>query len=160
MGNNTLRHLLLISVILNLTILGTVGYRYYQKAAYWTSPFGHSIKKDHFLFEELALQPAQSEAMRKRAMPFRAEIDRQRANIVQQRKNLITLMRQEQPDMKAIGAEVAGISALQEAMQRKVVTHLLEEKALLSKEQRGKFFDLIENAMNNEGSQTGCPSAD
>ncbi|MDD5759821.1 MAG: periplasmic heavy metal sensor [Desulfobulbaceae bacterium] len=159
MKNNALRHLLLISVVLNLAILGTVGYRYYQKAAYWISPFGHTIKKNHFLFEELALQSTQTEAMRKRAMPFRAEIDRQRADIAKQRKNLVTLMRQEQPDMTAIGVQIAGISTVQEAMQRKVVTHLLEEKALLDKEQQGKFFDLIENAMN-QGSQTGCPGAE
>ena len=159
MKSNFLRHLLLISVILNLAILGTVGYRYYQKTAYWTSPFGHTMKKDHFLFEELALQATQAEAMRKRAMPFRAEIDQQRADIAKQRKNLVTLMRQEQPDMQAIGAEIAGISTVQEAMQRKVVTHLLEEKALLNKEQQGKFFDLIEKAMN-QGSQTGCPGAE
>ena len=140
MKNNVLRYLLLVSVLLNLTILGTVGYRYYQKAAYWTSPFGHTIKKDHFLFEELALQSTQTEAMRKRAMPFRAEIDGQRADIAQQRKNLVALMRQERPDMDAIGGRIAGISTVQEAMQRKVVTHLLEEKALLSKEQQGNFL--------------------
>lgn len=159
MKSNIIRHLLLISVILNLTILGTIGYRYYQKTVYWTSPFGHTIKKDHFLFEELALQSTQTEAMRKRAMPFRAEIDRQRADIAEKRKSLVAFMRQEQPDMDAIGAQVAAISAVQEAMQRKVVTHLLEEKSLLSKEQQGKFFDLIENAMN-QGSQTGCPGAE
>lgn len=159
MKNNLLRHLLLISVVLNLAILGTIGYRYYQRAAYWTSPFGHTIKQDHFLFEELALQPDQTKAMRQRAIPFRAEIDRQRAEIAQQRKILVALMRQESPDMEAIGAQVAGISASQEAMQRKVVAHMLEEKALLEKEQQEKFFDLIENAMN-QGSQTGCPGAE
>jgi Spy/CpxP family protein refolding chaperone len=159
MKNNILRHLLLISMILNLAILGTIGYRYYQRAAYWTSPFGHTIKKDHFLFDELALPSAQTEAMRKRAITFRAEIDRQRGEIAEQRKGLVALMRQVQPDMEAIGAQLAGISSVQEAMQRKVVTHLLEEKALLNKEQQGKFFDLIENAMN-QGSQTGCPGAE
>jgi len=159
MKNNVLRHLLLVSVLLNLTILGTVGYRYYQKATNWTSPFGHTIKKNHFLFEDLALQSTQTEAMRNRAMPFRAEIDLQRADIAEQRKSLVALMRQEQPDMDAIEGRIAGISTVQEAMQRNVVTHLLEEKALLSKEQQGKFFDLIENAMN-QGSQTGCPVAE
>ena len=159
MKDNVLRHLLLVSVLLNLTILGTVGYRYYQKTANWTSPFGHTIKKNHFLFEDLALQSTQTEAMRNRAMPFRAEIDLQRADIAVQRKSLVALMRQEQPDMDAIEGRIAGISTVQEAMQRKVVTHLLEEKALLSKEQQGKFFDLIENAMN-QGSQTGCPVAE
>lgn len=159
MNDNRVRHLLVISVILNLTMLATVGYRYYQRAAYWTSPFGHTIKKDHFLFEELALHPDQTKAMRQRAIPFRAEIDRQRAEIDRQRKSLVALMRQETPDMEAIGAQVAGISAVQEAMQRKVVTHMLEEKALLDQEQQGKFFDLIENAMN-QGSQTGCPGAE
>jgi len=159
MKNSIVRHLLLISIALNLAMLGTVGYRYYLRDAYWTSPFGHIIKKNHFLFEDLALPPSQTEAMRQRAIPFREAIDRQRAEIAGQRKSLVALMRQESPDMKAIGAQVAVISATQEAMQRKVVTHLLEEKTLLDKDQQGKFFDLIENAMN-QGSQTGCPQAE
>ena len=159
MRNNTLRYMLLASVILNLTILGTVVYRYYQKTAYWTSPFGHLIKKDRFLFEELSLQPAQSKAMRTRAIPFRAEIDRQRAEIAKQQKGLVTLLRQEPPEMATINAQVARISTIQEAMQRKVVTHLLEEKSLLDKDKQGKFFDLIENAMS-QGGQTGCPATE
>lgn len=159
MNHNILRHLLLISVLLNLAIAGTIGYHYTQRGAYWTSPFGHVIKKDRFLFEELDLRSSQTEAMRQRAIPFRAEIDRQRAEIARQRKALIALMRQETPDMHAIGAQVAGISAVQEAMQRQIVAHMLEEKALLDKQQQGKFFDLIDKAMH-QGSQTGCPAAE
>lgn len=156
MRNNMLRHLLLVSVLFNVAIVGTVGFLYYQRATSWVSPFGHTIKKDHFLFEELALQPTRAEAMRRRAIPFRASIDRQRAEINQQRTRLVALMRQEPSDMDAIGAQVARISAIQETMQRAIVTHLLEEKALLDKQQRGKFFDLIVNAMD-QGGQTGCP---
>ncbi len=159
MKNNVLRHLLWISVLFNLAIVGTVGFRYYQRSTSWISPFGHTMQKDHFLFEELALHSSQAEAMRQRAIPFRATIDRQRAEINQQRTRLVALMRQEPSDMAAIGARVDEISAIQETMQQAIVTHLLEEKALLDKQQRGKFFDLIDNAIN-QGKPTGCPVAE
>lgn len=159
MKNSTLRFLLLVSVVLNLTILATVGYRYHQRSTSWTSPFGHRIARDRFLFEALSLKPEQKQAMKERAIRFRAGIDRQRTVITGKKRGLVTLLRQEPPDLPAIRALIAEISAMQEAMQQAVATHMLEEKGLLDQEQRHRFFDLIEEAMN-KGSQTGCPSAD
>ena len=159
MKNSTIKYLLLLSVVLNMSILGTIGYRYYQQMTIWTSPFGHRMQRDKFLFEELSLKPGQVEAMKKRAMPFRAEIDRQRAEITKKKKGLVALLRQDPADLPAIRTQIAGISALQEAMQQQVASHMLEEKALLDKEQQQRFFDLIDNAMST-GSQTGCPTVE
>ena len=159
MKSNTLKHLLLLSLAMNISIIGTIGYRYYQRTTYWTSPFGHLIQRDKFLFEDLSLKPGQVEAMRKRAIPFRAEIDRQRVVIATKKKGLVTLLRQDHPDLPAIRSQIAKISALQEEMQQQVANHMLEEKALLDKEQQQRFFDLIDNAMST-GSQTGCPSVE
>ena len=156
MKSSTLKFLLLVSVVLNLTTLATVGYRAYQRTTYWTSPFGHRMPRDRFLFEELGLAPKQVEAMKGRAIPFRADLDRQRAEIGRQRKGLIGLLRQDPPDLPAIKALIARISDLQEAMQQEVATHMLEEKVLMNREQQQRFFDLIDNAMN-QGGHTGCP---
>lgn len=156
MKSNTIKFLLLVSLVLNLTILTTVAFRAYQRTTYWTSPFGHRMPKDKFLFEEIGLESEQVEAMKKRAIPFRAGLDRQRAEIAQQRQGLIALLRQEQPDLSAIRSLIAKISDLQEAMQQEVASHMLEEKVLMTKEQQRRFFDLIDNTMK-QGSHTGCP---
>jgi Spy/CpxP family protein refolding chaperone len=156
MKNSTLKFLLLISLILNISFLGAAGYQYYKKSTYWTSPFGYKIEKGHFLFEELSLRPDQLKTMRETATKFRAVIDEKRQAVASKRKELITLMRQDNPDRNAIVAVVSEINGMQEEMQRMIAMHMLDMKAGLDKEQQKKFLDLIDNAMT-EGRQTGCP---
>jgi Spy/CpxP family protein refolding chaperone len=156
MKNSTLKFLFVVSLILNISFLGAAGFQYYKQSAYWTSPFGYKIMKGHFLFEELSLRPDQMKAMRETATRFRAVIDEKRQAISSKRKELITLMRQDSPDRKAISAVVSDISGMQEEMQRMIAMHMLDMKAGLDKEQQKKFLDLIENAMT-EGRQMGCP---
>lgn len=156
MKNSTLKFLLLISVILNISFLGAAGYQYYKKSTYWTSPFGYKIQKGHFLFEELSLRPDQMKTMRETATKFRAVIGEKRQAIATKRKELITLMRQDKPDRKDIAAVVSEIGGMQEEMQRMIAMHMLDMKTGLDKEQQKKFLDLIENAMT-EGRQMGCP---
>lgn len=159
MNKSTLKYLLLISVLLNLTILGTAGYRHYQRQTSWTSPFGQQMAPDQFLFEQLGLEPTQVDAIKKKTIPFRAEIDRQRAELAGKKQHLVTLMRQDTPDLAAIRALIAEISASQEEMQHRISTHMLEVKGMLDKGQQQRFLDLIENAMS-KGSRTGCPSTE
>ena len=157
MRNSTLKYLLLVSLLLNLTFLATVGYRSYQQRSYWTSPFGARMPRDRFLFEDMALAPQQVEAMKKRTIPFRAELDRRRDQITGKRKELLAFMRRDTPDLSAIRALIAEISAMQEEMQYLVAAHMLEVKAMMTKEEQQRFLDLIENVMS-KGSQIGCPS--
>lgn len=138
---------LVVSLIFNLSVLGAVGYFYYEKDAYWVSPLGVKMHKDKFLFEELSLQPAQIQRMREKAIPFRAGIEKKREEIAALKKHLFELMRADNPDEHAIKAAVAGISRIQEEVEGMVTTHILQEKATLDKKQQKKFFDLMENAM-------------
>lgn len=156
MKNSALKFLLLISLILNISFLGAAGYQYYKKSTYWTSPFGYKMKKDQFLFENLSLRPDQMKTMREAATEFRTVIDEKRQSIASKRKELITMMRQDNPDRNAIAAVVSKISGMQEEMQRMIAMHMLDMKAGLDKEQQNKFLDLIDNAMT-EGRQMGCP---
>ncbi|MHB8882160.1 MAG: Spy/CpxP family protein refolding chaperone [Thermodesulfovibrionales bacterium] len=156
MKNSTLKFILLISLILNASFLGAAGYQYYKKTAYWTSPFGYKMQKDHFLFEGLSLRPDQLKSMRETASKFRTVVDEKRKLVAATRKELMTLMRQDDPDRKAVAEVVSEISGMQEEMQNMIVMHMLGMKAGLDKEQQKKFLDLIENAMT-EGRQTGCP---
>jgi Spy/CpxP family protein refolding chaperone len=152
-----MKFLLLVSLILNISFLGAAGYQYYKKSTSWTSPFGYNIQKGHFLFEDLSLQPNQMKAMKETATKFRAVIDERRQAVATKRKELITLMRQDNPDRNAIAAIVSEISVMQEEMQRMIAMHMLDIKAGLDKDQQKKFLDLVDNAMT-DGRQIGCPS--
>ncbi len=156
MKNSTLKFFLLASLILNISFLGAAGYQYHRQSAYWTSPFGFKMQKSHFLFEELSLRTDQLKAMRERAMKFRTVIDAKRREIAAKRKELLTLLRQDNPDKQDIAAVVSQISGMQEQMQGMIAMHILDMKAGLDKDQQKKFLDMIENAMT-EGRQMGCP---
>ena len=155
MKNSTLKFLLLISLILNISFLGAAGYQYYRNSTSWTSPFGYKIQKGHFLFEDLSLRPDQLKTMRETAIKFRAIIDEKRQAIATKRKGLIALMRQDKPDKNTIASVISEINRMQEEMQRMIAMHMLDMKAGLDKEQQKKFLDLIDNAMT-EGRQMGC----
>jgi Spy/CpxP family protein refolding chaperone len=156
MKNNLLKFALVASLILNLTVFATAGYHYYQRSRSWVSPFGKVMEKGKFLFEELSLKPEQVASMKSMAMPFRAEIDRRRQEIDAKRKELVTLMRDQKPDKKAIDATIKEISGKQEEMQRMIAGHMLEIKSSLDDGQQRKFFDLIERNMAGSG-QMSCP---
>jgi len=156
MKNSLLKFALAASLILNVTVFATVGYHHYQLSRTWVSPFGKVMEKDKYLFEELSLMPGQLTAMKNKAIPFRAEIDRRRQEIDTKRKELIALMRSQSHDKKAIDRTIKEISGKQEEMQRMIVGHMLEIKSSLGIDQQRKFFDLIERNMAGSG-QLSCP---
>jgi len=156
MKNSLLKFALAVSLVLNLTVIATVGYRYYSQSRMWVSPFGKVMEKDRFLFEELSLKPDQMKAMKKEAMLFRAEIDTRRLEIDAKRKELVALMRSQSPDKKAIEGTIKEISGKQEEMQRMIVGHMLEIKSSLDADQQRKLFDLIERNMVG-GGPMACP---
>lgn len=155
MKTNWLKFILVLSLVLNISFLAAAGYTYYKNSGDWLSPFGFKLKKGEFLFEKLSLRPGQFEAMRARAIPFRAEIDEKRNAILKKREELFNLLRADNPDRKAIDARIAEINGMQAGMQRAIVAHILDEKALLDKDQGKKFLDLIENAMA-DGKKAEC----
>ncbi len=158
MKNSLLKFALAASLILNLTVFATAGYHYYQQSHTWVSPFGKVMEKDKFLFEELSLKPEQMAAMKSKAVPFRAEIDRRRQEIDAKRKELVALMRSQSTDKKAIDRTIKEISGKQEEMQRMIVGHMLEIKSSLDAGQQRKFFDLIERNMVGSGQMPCSPS--
>jgi Spy/CpxP family protein refolding chaperone len=157
MKNNLLKFALAASLILNLTVVATAGYRYYAQSRTWVSPFGKVMERDRFMFEELSLKPEQMAAMKKEAGSFRAEIDKRRQEIEAKRKELVALMRHQDPDKKAIDATIKEINGKQEAMQRMIANHMLEIKASLDTDQQRKFLDLIEGTMTRSGSAACMP---
>jgi Spy/CpxP family protein refolding chaperone len=126
MKDNLLKFALAASLILNLTVFATAGYYYYQQPRTWVSPFGRVMEKNKFIFEELSLKPEQLAAMKSKALAFRAEIDRRRQVIDARRNELVTLLRDQNPDKKAIDTTIKEISGKQEEMQRMIAGHMLE----------------------------------
>jgi Spy/CpxP family protein refolding chaperone len=164
MKNNLLKYILVLSLLLNFSLLGAAGYAYYQQNRYRTFPFGYgaqgrvpagSMIHSH-LFEALSLKPEQRNLFEQKALLFHEALDKKREEVDRLRNSLFELMGAEHPDSKAIEAAIAEINGVQEDMQKMVVSHMLEFKSMLDKDQQRKFFALIEGAMTRR-QETQCP---
>ena len=143
MKNSTLKFLLLLSVILNIAILGTVGYSYYRNTCNRPVPFGPGRRA--FLMKELSLSPEQADLMIKNQQSFHSQIDTMRQQIFKDRLQLLNLMQSDKPDTKKIDQTIEEIGDMQEGIQKTIVAHIIEVKTILNKDQQKKFFGFIEN---------------
>jgi Spy/CpxP family protein refolding chaperone len=151
MKGNTLKFILIISLVLNISFIGSYGYSIYREHQPQPEPgFTCDFQKGNmYPFQELSLNKEQLKAFREKAFPFHAAIYQKRHEIVQKRSALFALIRSEKPDSKAIDMSISEINKLQEDMQKIIVGHLLEMKAMLEKDQQKKFLDLIEKNMTD-----------
>jgi Spy/CpxP family protein refolding chaperone len=161
MKDNLLKYIFVLSLLLNVSLLGAAGYTYYRQNRNRTSPFGygpsghvpmtstsiHSTSIHSYLFESLSLKPEQRELFEKKARLFHEALDQKGANVDQLRKSLIELMRAERPDRKAIETDINEINRVQQEIQKMIVAHMLDFKSTLDRDQQKKFFDLIQGAM-------------
>lgn len=165
MKNNILRYVLVLSLVLNFSLLGAAGYSYYRQSHHRPPPFGYGppmrvpaacTSIQTYLFEALSLKPEQRILFEQKAPLFHNALDRNREKVDRLRRSLFELMGADPPDSKAIEEKIAEINGAQREMQKLVVSHMLEFKSMLDSEQQKKFFDLIQETMRgNEGAR--CP---
>jgi Spy/CpxP family protein refolding chaperone len=149
MKTNTLKFILVVSLILNISVFISAGYTYYRQHQVQHTPvFPCELQKDGgYPFEKLGLNPGQLNAFKEKAAPFHAAVAQKRREIFQKRAELIALIRTENPDRQAINAKIGEIGRMQEDMQKTIISHMLEVKTMLNKDQQKKLFDLIEETM-------------
>jgi Spy/CpxP family protein refolding chaperone len=156
MKDNILKYILIISLLMNVSLLGAAAYTHYKQVRYYRTapflgpsgtpgplaPFGPGM-----LFEELSLKPEQVKFFQQKAQLFHGSLVKKREEVDRLRVSLLVLMRADNPDGKVIEATIARINKEQEEMQKIVVSHMLEFKSMLNKDQQKKFMDMIEGAM-------------
>jgi Spy/CpxP family protein refolding chaperone len=93
-------------------------------------------------------QKKQVEEIRKGFLP---EVAGVRQSLRQKRLELSDLLFAESPDSQAIEAKSKEISMLQRDLEKKVIDHILQEKDLLSPEQKKKFHEVIRSEFEGGG---------
>ena len=163
---NLLKYLLVLSLLLNFSLLGAAGYTYYyQKSRKPPAPSGYnapgrgpaevSFIHPH-LFEALSLRPEQRKLFEQKAPLFHEALDKRKEEVDRLRRSLFDLLRADHPDSKIIETTIAEINGVQEEMQKMIVAHMLEFKSMLDTGQQKKFFDLIQGAMTRR-QEIRCP---
>lgn len=93
-------------------------------------------------------QKQQVEDIRRDFLPRVAGI---RQALRQRRLELNDLLFAELPDMKAIEGKSRDISKLQAQLEREVIEHIIQEKELLTPEQRMQFYEVIRSEFEKGG---------
>ena len=93
-------------------------------------------------------QKRQVEDIRRDFLPKVAGI---RQSLRDNRLRLNELLFAETPDEKAIAEKSNEISALQSKLEQEVIDHILQEKELLSTEQKKEFYQVIRNEFEKGG---------
>jgi Spy/CpxP family protein refolding chaperone len=158
MKDKLLRLILVISLLLNLSLIVSAGYTYYTRTRLRNTPVCYGIGGRRF-FEELSLTPDQMKIIREKAATFHAPLNTKRREIGDLNLTLLALMRADHPDVIAIESAINRINELQKNVQKMTVYNILEVKALLNREQQKKFLDLIAQAMKN-GESCNAPGAE
>ena len=148
MKDNTFKFILVISLLLNISLLTTAGYVYYKQGKSRISPDAYVTQKGGYLFEELSLKPEQAQRLKEQAVSFHGEIDQKREEVIHKRIALVGLLRSDHPDMEAIDTTIFQIGKMQGEIQRMAALHILDVKASLDKDQQKRFLDLIEERMS------------
>jgi Spy/CpxP family protein refolding chaperone len=165
MKANLLKYILVLSLLLNFSLLGAAGYTYYQQNRHQSAPLGYGVPgrvpvgSSSFhphLFEALSLKPEQRKRFEQKATLFHETLQKKGQSVDQLRRSLFELMGADNPDSKAIETTIAKINRVQEDIQKMIVAHMLEFKAMLDEGQQKKFFDLIQGAMTRR-QEIQCP---
>ena len=93
-------------------------------------------------------QKRQVEDIRRDFLP---KVDGIRQLLRQKRLQLNDFLFAESPDMKLIAKKSNEISELQAKLEREVIGHILQEKGLLSPEQKKKFYQVIRTEFEKGG---------
>ncbi|MDO9387238.1 MAG: periplasmic heavy metal sensor [Thiobacillus sp.] len=140
MKRHWLTTLLVFSLLLNVGVLGAVGYQAWQSGAW---PGQRADDKHDHLAKYLNLNAEQRQHWREKEAKFLQEMEADWEAVRIHRERMIRQIFSQQPDLAAIEADRAAISSLQEKQQRHVIAQLMEEQRILDATQREALAGLL-----------------
>ena len=143
MKRKSLLFVLVLSLAINASVLGTMGYRYYRDASLAKdAPCPLSPAHQH-LFQQLGLSAPQLAQMEPVAQKFHERLGELETAMKGKNERLVELLGQKVGDpvrVEGLRKEIAGI---QDEIQKVVIAHILETKKILDAKQQKQFFALM-----------------
>ena len=140
MKRHWLYSLLVFSLLLNVGVLGAVGYQAWQSSEW---PWQHAADKHDHLAEYLNLSEEQRRQWGDKEEKFLQTMGADWEEVRIHRERRIRQIFSQQPDLAAIEADRAAISRIQEKQQRHVIEQLMEEQRILNSTQREALAGLL-----------------
>ena len=147
MNKKTLFFTLVCSVALNFGFVGVYVHNTLNRPQAM-APRECPFTSEHtHLYATLGLDKTQLERMEPLARDFHEKIRTTGGQIIEQRNKLVDAMAREDVNMSTIDAIHQSIATRQTAMQQLVVGHILDMKAIMTPEQRERFFSAMRRSL-------------
>jgi len=150
MKNKLIVSLLILSLAMNVSVLTVVGYNFYYHSHQPLPIKSFSTQKNHHFYQILKLTPAQLKRMEPMAALFHQKLGDLYSAIKIERVLLFKFLSQKNIDQAQIDQLQKQIAAIQDNIQRIVISHLLDVKLILNENQQERFFALLHKSMNTE----------
>jgi Spy/CpxP family protein refolding chaperone len=147
MKTKRMKIIMILSLAVNLAVMGTVGYHYYRNACLTSSAPCPLNREGHHLYDSLGLSDEQAAEMRPLSSSFHAQLSSWESRIETKRDLLLGLLGRDDINQGRIGESRREIAALQDELQQGVVSHILQVKDILNPEQRKQFFEMLRSGM-------------
>ncbi len=128
-----------VLLVLNLSALGTI----VVKTRFWEK----EISTPGILQETLRLTPEQAQAIEIHRESFAGEWEQIESELVTVREELLGALRDDEPSPQTVWPKVDEMIRLRAQLERQAVEQLMQEKRVLTPEQRDEYFSQVESRM-------------
>ena len=147
MKGKSLLFVLILSLAINASILGTMGFRYYREvSSAKDAPCPLSPAHQH-LYQQLGLSTPQLAQMEPLAQKFHERLGQLETAMKGKNERLVELLGQKDVDQSRVEGLRKEIAGIQDEIQKEVITHILESKTILDSKQQERFFVLMRQSM-------------
>jgi Spy/CpxP family protein refolding chaperone len=152
MKRNVLYSAAIILTVINLFAFGTLLYNRWSGIP---SPSLSEVRDQRIeqMKGELALSEEQAALLDAYRAAFHAELDSLSQRLVSARTQLAQALSEERLDTTSVSSTLDEIGRVQSAAQRKVISHLLAVKGILSPVQQKKFFAIVLDRFSSASDQ-------
>ena len=148
--------ILILSLAINAGVLVSMGYHYYVNASTPSSAPCPMSPGDSHLYQSLGLSDTQLSKMEPLAQKFHARLGELAALMEEKKETLIALL-QKHSDPASIENLRREMAAIQDEIQKEVITHIMDSKKILDSNQQQRFFDLMRQSMI-QAKSSGLPA--
>ena len=142
--------ILVLSLAVNAAAMAVGGYNYYRKVHLSTKAVSPSPEKEHHFYQVLGLRQAQLAKIDPMAKLFHGRLESLHSVMGAKKDLLVSLLGQENVAHTEIEKLREEMAAIQDNIQRIVISHILDVKATLDRNQQEQFLKLLHKSMHQE----------
>ena len=140
--------ILTLSLVVNASVVATIGYHYWRNTCLTPSASCPLNQGDHYAYQDLGLSPEQLAKMTALAGSFHGRLNELNAGIEAKRNLLIDSLGAVKIDLSRTEAIRKEIAVFQDEVQKEVIAHIAESKKIMTPAQQKHFIELLRASAN------------